>query len=291
MTDKRQKPNLFIVGAMKSATTSLHNYLDLHPEVFMSKDPWKEPGFFVRELNLAKGMDWYLSLFSGVTAVHKVIGESTTDYTKRPNYDGVAERIFEFNPAAKIIYIMRDPIERSISHYWWEVAYSSEGRDMLTAMRKVDWISNTSNYAMQLKPYLDLFKKENVYTLTTEALSGNPDQCLSDIFRWLGVKDDFKLPELGRHNESRPVINQFIGARYISWLRGGMLWNAIKKIVPAGLRRKILAKYTRPVERNNDSRDETIRYLQPIMREQVAELSDLLGGRQFPEWETLYKDV
>jgi len=67
------QPNLFLVGAMKSGTTSLHNYLDLHPEIYMWRDPWKEPRYFVKEANLKRGLDWYLGLFSEASG-YKYVG-------------------------------------------------------------------------------------------------------------------------------------------------------------------------------------------------------------------------
>lgn len=66
-------PNLIIIGAMKCGTTSLHNYLNLHPQICMSQD--KEPEFFVEEKNWPKGLTWYESFFP-YTA--KIIGESTS---------------------------------------------------------------------------------------------------------------------------------------------------------------------------------------------------------------------
>lgn len=80
-------PNLFIVGAMKSGTTTLHNYLNMHPDIFMSQKP-KEPQYFVQELNWSKGEDWYLSLFEAAGDA-KIIGESSTDYSKLPRYQGL----------------------------------------------------------------------------------------------------------------------------------------------------------------------------------------------------------
>ena len=106
------KPNLFIIGSMKSGTTSLHNYLSYNPEIYMSEE--KEPGYFVKELAQDKGIDWYLSLFDKAENV-KYAGESSTHYTKLPTFSGVAERIHEFSPSAKLLYIMRDPIRRSIA--------------------------------------------------------------------------------------------------------------------------------------------------------------------------------
>ena len=114
------RPNLFVIGAMKSGTTTLHEYLGSHPEICMSDR--KEPGYFVEEYGWSNGVDWYLRQFSG-DGKEKYLGESTTDYTKLPRFKGVARRIAEFNPGAKIMYLLRDPIERTISHYWWRVRF------------------------------------------------------------------------------------------------------------------------------------------------------------------------
>lgn len=98
------EPNLFIIGAMKSGTSSLHNYLSSHPDIFMSQV--KEPMHFSREDMWSKGNDDYLGLFADAKN-EKYLGESSTEYTKLPFRDGVAKRLYEFNPEAKLIYIAR----------------------------------------------------------------------------------------------------------------------------------------------------------------------------------------
>ena len=130
-------PNLFIVGAMKSGTSSLHNYLATHPEIYMSE--FKEPQYFA---DLGKDIsrnqfpteEAYLSLFKNAGNA-KIIGESSTNYSKIPEFTGVPQRIKAFSPEAKIIYIMRDPIERALSHYWERVKRYLEGRDLLTTIK------------------------------------------------------------------------------------------------------------------------------------------------------------
>lgn len=281
-------PNLFVVGAMKAATTSLHNYLSLHPDIYMTGDPWKEPGFFVKELNWGKGWDWYRSLFEA--AEHqKYRGESTTDYTKSPHYAGVPERIFDACPDAKIIYIMRDPIERAISQYWWEVEFSAEGRKMPQGILENPWIMNASHYALQLKPYLELFGNDNVLALTTEELIQSPQTTLIKIFAWLEVDTNIDLPDtFDVHNKSKPSVNRFIAAGLVSKFKGGRFWELLKKIVPAKFRSKILKSMSREVEKDDGDRTEVIRLLREIMLPQVRELS-VLTGRHYDEWTTLFE--
>ena len=173
----RSLPNLFLVGSMKCGTTSLHNYLGAHPQIFMTGDEWKEPAYFVERLNWSKGEEWYRGLFADAgDAVYR--GESSTDYTKFPHYEGVAERIARFAPDARILYLLRDPVERSISHYWWEVQWSAEGRDMLTAVRSRNIIRDVSYYALQLRQFLPHFGRERILVLSTEELSRAPEETL-----------------------------------------------------------------------------------------------------------------
>src|SRR5688500_2790920 len=119
-------PNLFIIGAMKAGTSSLHEYLHQHPQIFMSR--FKEPQYFAPHRTQygmwgqgqplpEPGIDWYLRLFANAGDV-EYAGESSVSYTARHWVTGCHERIWEFNAHARIIYLMRDPVERAISHYW-----------------------------------------------------------------------------------------------------------------------------------------------------------------------------
>jgi hypothetical protein len=285
-TDFRS-PNLFLVGSMKCGTTSLHNYLAEHPQIFMTRDPWKEPAYFVDRLNWSKGESWYRGLFREAGEA-LYCGESSTDYTKHPFYEGVAERISKFCPDARILYLMRDPVERAISHYWWEVQWSAEGRDMPTAVRKTSIIRDVSYYAMQLRQFLPLFGRDRIRTYTTEELSTSPEDVLADIFAWLGVDASFvSVRSRERHNVSPPHVHKVIGSGVFAPLRGGSLWQTAKRITPPSVRRSAIRVLSRKVPRDDAGVAATVDYLRPIQHEQAAELSELLG-RSFPEWKTLY---
>ena len=106
-------PNLIVIGGLKCGTTSLHHYLNLHPEITMSRP--KDLNFFVRELNWELGPEWYASHFDRASPVR---GETSPHYTNLPRFEGVAERMRELLGAeTRIIYVVRDPIERMLSHY------------------------------------------------------------------------------------------------------------------------------------------------------------------------------
>ena len=195
MHDAR-KPNLFILGAMKSGTTLLWKLLGSHPSIYMSTP--KEPCYFVEPTQLRnlhpffwsqgywRSQERYLQLFQSNNN-ELFAGEASVYYTHLPRATGVAERIHQFNPNARLIYIIRDPVERTISHYWHGVIHSNEDRSLLRAISEEGQYCDVSYYAMQLMPYLDRFKSEQIRILTFEELTENPDETIKSIFRWLGL--------------------------------------------------------------------------------------------------------
>lgn len=127
--EKGNLPNLIIIGAMKSGTTSLHHYLNLHPEICMSRQ--KELNFFIEERNWSRGIQWYKSHFE---AEAKIYGESSPNYTMYPIWKSVPERMFSVIPETKLIYIIRNPIEQIISHYVHKYAVGKENRSIEQAL-------------------------------------------------------------------------------------------------------------------------------------------------------------
>ena len=281
-------PNLFIVGAMKSGTSSLHNYLATHPEIYMSQ--FKEPQYFADlgkdpSRGICKTEEDYLNLFKDAGNA-KIIGESSTNYSKIPEFTGVTARIKAFSPEARIIYIMRDPVERALSHYWERVKRYLEGRDMLSTIQNEPDIANVGYYAMQLKPYLELFGRDRVFILTLESLNANKTEMLQSIFEWLEVDSSFQVPEIGKYNVGQEEVPMFIGAPLVAMLRQTPMWSILTKLLPQSLSANI-RKLTRPVKRDMSQAPAAIAYLRPILLKQTEELCQLLD-RQFPEWTTLY---
>ena len=135
----------------------------------------------VEKLGFWQGEDYYLKLFAEAGGV-PVLGEASGNYARLNRVKGVPERIAKFNPEARIVFIMRDPVERTISHYWYMVRFFEERQDLLTAVREEPDYTDTSNYAMQLRPYIDLFGPENVKTLTMERLRDEPEMVMADIW-------------------------------------------------------------------------------------------------------------
>lgn len=280
------KPNLFIIGAMKSGTTSLHNYLDAHPRIAMSRE--KEPGYFLRESPRAEEQQTYLGLFSS-DGNCSYRGESSTHYTKLPTYPGVAERIHRFNPDSRLIYVMRHPFERTVSHYWHavrDIHHGGEVRPILRAVSEQSEYLAFSHYAMQLRPYLDLFDTSAVYTLTFEELLQDPNGETNKIFAWLGL-NEHDIPEDARraHNQRPDTIIGVSGNGTLNRIEYSSVWARVSPLVPRGLKRlaRTLA-YKKVDDRISDEDVARLRsMIEPRQQQEIEELS-LLLGRDFPEW-------
>ncbi len=191
LTKQTYLPNLVIMGAMKCGTTSLHKYLSYHPQIAMSD--FKELDFFVEQFSWQKGLDWYRSNFTNAAEVR---GEASPNYTKCHLFSGVPDRMYRTLPEAKLIYLVRDPIKRSISHYIHAVARGRENRNIdeaLTGDRENNYIQ-TSRYFMQLDRYLQYYAPEQILLVTQENLATDRLNTLQTIFRFLNVDSDFQDP-------------------------------------------------------------------------------------------------
>ena len=190
-------PNLIIIGGLKCGTTSIHHYLGLHPQIQMSKP--KELNFFVSELNWDLGLDWYASRFDNRFEVR---GESSPHYTNRPRFNGVAERIREHCPDARLIYMVRDPIKRVLSHWVHATGAGYETREMVPTLSAPDsGYVMRSQYWMQLEPYLDLFEREQIEVIAQEELQRERDDTMRRAFGFAGVDPDFTSEQFDREWE------------------------------------------------------------------------------------------
>ena len=286
MTSAPVRPNLFIIGAMKSGTTSLHEYLDTHPQVSMSEE--KEPGYFVEELGLHKGEDWYFSRWAP-DAQCRYRGESSTHYTKLPVYQGVPGRLFRFNPEARLIYIMRNPFDRVVSHYWHavrDVYHGGEVRPLLKAVHEDPAYLAFSDYAMQLEPYFERFGRSAVLTLTLEALVEDPQREVDRVYGWLGIPcHPIGEQSATPHNRKPSDITAVAGAGILNRIQYSSSWDRISPLVPGWMKSWAKKQAYRPVAEEEVQKDI------PLLRKAIAELQlrqvdrlTRLLGRDFPEW-------
>ena len=288
------KPNLFIIGSMKAGTTYLWTLLNAHPSVFMSEP--KEPCYFVDPGDLESILPWmwrrgywkheqnYLSLFDGAGAA-PVVGEASVFYSYQPLAPGVAERLSRFNPDARLIYLMRDPVERAISHYWHNVRYFGEHRPIERAIRDDGQFLQVGDYATQLSEYFKYFPREQILTLTFEDLTEHVEQVMSAVFDWLGLDGSVTLPEVPPQNVTP---GQFDGSVWM-WRklrqRNPLMRTAVDRL-PAAVRRFGSGLVKREVNPGSADLSGIVDFLRPVQLRQTAALTDLLG-REFPQWTTL----
>ncbi len=191
-------PTFFIIGAAKAGTTSLHHYLDLHPEIQMSAV--KETHFFSGppngkpyELGRVETLEEYEALFDPSIPVR---GEACPSYASHPFRQGVPERIRELVPEAKFIYSVRDPVERTVSHYRHRVSVGGERgslREVLGECSDPRQLRETcmSLYASQLENYLRFFPPEQILVVDQAELLSDREAVLRQIFAFLGVEPTF----------------------------------------------------------------------------------------------------
>jgi hypothetical protein len=185
-------PNMIVIGAAKSGTTSLHRYLSAHPEIQMPDS--KELRFF-QDPRCLDRLDDYSRFFDASAPVR---GEATPAYTAYPLIPGVPERIHEAVPDAKLIYVVREPAERAVAAYTEARTWEKEQRSVDEALADVDNPYNAyvaeSRYAMQVERYLARFATEQLLVIAQRDLLTRRAETLRRVFRFLGVDEDFTSP-------------------------------------------------------------------------------------------------
>ena len=192
-------PNLIIIGGLKCGTTSLHHYLNLHPEIAMSRP--KELNFFVSELNWPLGRDWYAGHFDPSARIR---GESSPHYTNRPSFNGVPGRMRELlGSDVRLVYVVRDPIDRMLSHYLHNVGGGYEDRSLADALSDPEssYVAR-SRYFFQVEPYLEEFGAERVQIVGREELKADRPGTMRRTFGFLGVDPNFTSEQFEREWET-----------------------------------------------------------------------------------------
>ena len=298
-----KKPNCFIVGAAKSGTTSMRYYLEQHPEIFMTKQ--KETNYFVfkgqkvdfkgpgddRYINKFSITDEreYINLFKDVKN-EKIIGESSPAYMYY--YDKAAENIKNFNPDAKIIIILRNPVERAYSSYLHMIRDKREYLEFKDALkdeerrRQAGWefiwyYKDTGLYYNQVKTYLDLFGND-VLIIIIEEFQKNPLKHFKRIFDFLEVDNSF-IPFFSYlHNISSE--NKNIIYKTINDERDNILKKIGRILFPRKYR--LLIKYKINIMNKKKPKiDKDIKmYLEEFYKGDIINLSQLLKKDLFKVW-------
>ncbi len=264
-------PDFVVIGAMKCATSSLHDQLDRQDGISMS-DP-KEPNYFSDGPNFAKGIDWYRSLFSSMP-IGDLKGESSTHLTKYPVHPDAAERMHESLPNAKLLYVMRDPIKRLVSQYIHEWSQSTISGDINQAIREHARLISYSSYAMQLDKYTRFYSRGQILPVFFERLMSEPQAEFERICRFVGF-DGTPVWEIeaqaqnasGQRQRRSAGLNSVLGIPVVQRLR--------RTLLPEGLRDRIKSRWT--MKERPKLNAESLEYLYGELDPDMKLLGEMLG--------------
>lgn len=225
MAISKPLPTFFVVGAAKSGTTTLHYLLNQHPDIYMPSV--KETDFFVREHE--KGLDWYSDTFYQGADKYKLAGDASPTYLDQSRL--VAPRIMQSFPKrdVKFVAIFRDPTDRAYSAYWHnqrnkeeelsfeeavarEMEFREKGSSDVSGFYSLPLLSG-SEYASNLKPFLDLFPSANFLYLFQDDLHDNPQEVMRKLFLFLEVNPDVEIKSGTWNPAALPrwrALNKFI---------------------------------------------------------------------------------
>jgi Sulfotransferase domain len=228
-------PDFLVIGAMKSATTTLHEQLARQPGLFMSR--LKEPNFFSDDELYARGLDWYTAIFRDAKD-HQLRGESSTHYTKLPTYPSTALRMVRVLPRVKLVYVMRHPIDRLASHYLHELSVGRIKVGLERALVQHPELVDYGRYSMQLEPYLESFGPDAVHPIFFDRLIAQPDRELASIGRFLGAAEPLvwdhtlKHQNVGRERlRASTLRNTLVQAPVLGTLRRALIPGALNERV------------------------------------------------------------
>ncbi len=236
-------PSFFILGAAKAGTTSLHGYLDHHPEICMSNP--KEPFYFEAEYD--RGPTFLFNKYFSHWSGQRVVGSARHRDLYLPY---VPQRIHTFNPAAKLIAILRNPVARAVSHWWFWYSRRFEELSLAESLRadleriesgkllkesaEIETYTNTLEadgkgcyrtyldsgyYYDQLLRYIELFGKDQLRIILLEDLENNPKQVTAMLLDFLGADAGYaREMEYPVLNQSMPGMDSHLDEATESWL-------------------------------------------------------------------------
>lgn len=266
-----QKPHFIIIGAMKSATSTLHDQLALQDGIFMSTP--KEPNFFSDDGEFQKGIDYYRNLFTDATD-SDICGESSTHYTKLPTYPNTLARMKEQLPELKLVYVVRHPVERLVSHYIHEWSQNVIKCDINTAISQHPELIEYSLYHKQITPFIEAYGKESLLITFFQQIIHRPQDVLEAVCHHIGYAGTpvWETEEKAKNISSErirkfPLYNLLVESRLATSLR--------QNLIPQSFRDLIKSKLTmseRPV-----LSAENLAMLEKKFNEDLKKFSELAG--------------
>jgi hypothetical protein len=198
--DGLRLPDFIIAGAPRTATTWLYALADCHPDIAMAKPVRPEPKFFLTDELYARGVRHYAQTWFAGLPADRTLGEKSTNYLESPM---VAERMRAVVPQVKLIFLLRNPIDRAYSNYLWtrmngleteefgralelETEREASLPERLRYARPYSYFSR-GLYAQHLRRFFDLFPREQILILRSEDVGTRPREVALACHQFLGV--------------------------------------------------------------------------------------------------------
>ena len=278
MRKARGLPDFAVIGAMRAGTTLLHDLLANTQGLCLAR--MKETDFFINEKNHGRGSDWYLRQFDNQQAI---CGEISPNYTKRDIFTGVPERLYAANPAAKLIYIVRDPVARAKSQYAhsWQMGQSLPAIDQFLDSPQGQHILDTSRYEWQLEPWLAVFPAENLLIIDFDDLINSPAQTVERIGLFVGLEQVIQNATDTDTNSS-----DALGSMPNWWLRlrQTRAANMLRTILPRDMVRKAkaIAQKDQPIRRAPVFSEDVLQQMAQLLERDIAFLNKISAGQPGP---------
>lgn len=237
-------PTFFVIGAQKAGTSRLCTLLKRHPSIAI---PIWEPYYFQSQCDMEKKSEWYLRHFEA--AAHKPArGDNSTHYSMCGIYPGTARRVYEFNPAARIIYMVRHPLRR-IESAWRQLLSVQEVNGFLGfehTLRKTPILIDPSLYWKQLGEYRHYFPDNQIRVGFFEDFIADERAELRACLSFLGVDPSVNIhteDDQGR-NASTAKRQRLVTVDAVRVLPG---YKRIKPFIPPNVKVLFTERITRPV--------------------------------------------
>ncbi len=251
-------PDFCIIGSPKCGTTTLDRYLGAHPGVFVCE--LKEPHYFSTPEILARGEAWYTGLYAGA-APEQICGEASTSYTRYPIVPGTVERMYDANPDMKLIYILRNPVDRVESEALQTMKYLKNvmGEDFrhMTLDAFLEMIEDpaspyysaiveTSRYEEQIRAFEARFPPEQILLLTQADLRQEPEAVMQRLHAFLGLAAHTEFAGGGDKNVTADFFTG--SAREAATGRLSRLpgYGVLKALVPEAMKKRLIKSLSGP---------------------------------------------
>ncbi|MEM7740361.1 MAG: sulfotransferase domain-containing protein [Pseudomonadota bacterium] len=275
----------YIIGAQKAGTTFLASLLDQSPDICVSDD--KEPQFFT--LHYDRGFDWYRSLYS---APEKVLVEASTTYSvirpkeTHPSYRGqhvglspeAISLMKKASPRARIIYLLRHPVDRSYSAILHRQRFSEVRHSIIDEYKADPMIMLGSSYSSQIERYLDEFPEQRILYISSQDLFTDHLSCVNRCLEFLGIA---KLAELEVREASKHegyIANAFYqkinDLKPIPQLRNALREYSSKSSVLNGLRTGLKQRFTTPAPKITEAERA---FLLDEFRDEIVRIKTMTG--------------